>query len=561
MAIRTVMDRIKKCCSKNCNFLGLFILVIAIFCFVAIISLAILSLIPSLPILIAVFAIFFFALVVLVSFWCCYKRGPQMFLDRRKWILKADIDKPNDLFKNIASMIPNEEKVDYLEEKALVYLRGIKEALESRFNCAIRFVASGSIPERFGVPLVDYWIDNIGKTRDRHALLSDQDFLIEPTEITASYSFQPNTIEIVQSESCVEEGFAMLKVNESLARKYNLKKGFLSTDVIKHSVFRCLSKNTLTHFPGVARKNQGLLEKLLKSLIRPAVKIHGSVVNLSLMTSDDSKEIFLADFTFAIPCLEWPPESDWPFRNRMWPDRKVVATITKCCGFHFVPRNKENDKSKFTWRYSFSAAERELSKHVNKVARICFLCLKIISTDHLKPICNRLRSYQLKTVFFHTLEITPATIWSENNISVCLDYLLEAVQRVFHQKKCMHFWIKRINLFQNFNHRRLSRLEEKVKKIRKNPFPFLFSYSTKFMPSCQPRFKKQEMCCCCFQLVRDDEYVKVQIENNRIRNSRSEEVSPEEGNQAQVPLEEEVALKIDNNHVRSYESLSQAEKF
>ena len=555
MATGTVMDRTEKCC---CKCFGQFFLFIAFIYFLVRILLNVLIFIPSLPLAGAYLAI---VLCALVLFWCCYRRGPQMFLGRRKWILKTNIDKPNDLFRNIASMIPNEEKVDYLEEKALVYLKWIKEALESRFNYTIRFVASGSIPERFGVPLVDYWIDNIGKSEDRHALLADQDFLIQPCEITASYSSQPNAIEIVQSESCFEEGFAKLKVNESLARKYNLKEGFLSTDVIKDSVSECLPKDALTHFPGVPRRNQGLLESLIASLICRKVKVHGPAVNLSIKPLDDSKEIFLADFTFAIPCLEWPPESDWSSRNRMWPDRKVVATITQYCGFHFVPRSKENDKSKLTWRYSFSAAERELSKHVNKVARICFLCLKIISTDHLKPICNRLRSYHFKTVFFHTLENTPASIWNENNNSVCLDHLLQAVQRVFYQRKCMHFWIKHINLFQNFNGSTLSKLGEKVKKIRKNPFPFLFSYSAKVMLFSQPRFKKQEMCCCCFQLVRDDEYVKVQIENSRIRNSRSEEVSPEEGNQAQVPLEEEVALKIDNNHVSSYESFSQAEKF
>ena len=482
-----------------------------------------------------------------------------MFLNRRKWILKTNIDKPNDLFTNIASMIPSEEKVDCLEEKALVYLKGIREALKNRFKCTIRFMASGSIPERFGVPLVDDWVDNIGKMKDRHALLSDQDFLIEPLGITASYLSQPDTIKIDQSESCIEEGFVTLKVSESLARRYNLKEGLLSTDVIKDSVLRCISEDTLTHFPGVARRNGGLLERLLKSRIRQKVKVHGPAVNLSIMTLDDSKQIFLADFTFAIRCLEWPPQSDWPSRNKMWPDRKVVATIIKDCGFHVVPRNKENDKSKFTWRYSFSAAERELSKHVKEVARICFLCLKIISTDHLKPICKRLSSYHLKTVFFHTLEVTPAGISNQNSISTCLDHLLEAVQCAFHKKKCMHFWIKHINLFQNFNHHSLSRLEEKVKKIRKNPFPFLFSYSTKFMPSCLPCFKKQEMCCCCFQVVRDDKYVKVQIENSRIRNSRSEEATAEEGNQEQSPPDEEVALNIDNTHVRSYGSFIQEE--
>ena len=59
-----------------------------------------------------------------------------------------------------------------------------------------------------------------------------------------------------------------------------------------------------------------------------------------------------------------------------------------------------------TWRYSFSLAERELSKEINEIARKCFLCLKIISADHLKPICKRLKSYHLKTILFRTLEVT-----------------------------------------------------------------------------------------------------------------------------------------------------------
>ena len=123
----------------------------------------------------------------------------------------------------------------------------------------------------------------------------------------------------------------------------------------------------------------------------------------------------------------------------------------------------------------------------------------------------------------------------------------------------MHFWIKHINLFQNFNQRILSRLDEKVNEIRKNPFPFLFSYSTRFSPSCLPCFMKQETCCCYFELARDDKYVVLQIENSRIRNSISEEVTTEEGNPAQVLSEEEVALNIDENHVRSYGSFSQKE--
>ena len=76
---------------------------------------------------------------------------------------------------------------------------------------------------------------------------------------------------------------------------------------------------------------------------RQKVKIHGLAVNLSINIIN---KIFLADFTFAIPCFKWPPESDWPFPNKMWPDRKVVLTI-KNRDFHFVPKNKKTTSNRF----------------------------------------------------------------------------------------------------------------------------------------------------------------------------------------------------------------------
>ena len=151
------------------------------------------NLVVSLHIL---FALTFLSLLL---FWCCYNYGPQMFLGRRKWILKTSNNKPNDLFRNISSMIPNKEKVERLEEKAVVSFKDIKESLKSRFNCTINFIACGSIPVRFGVPLIDNWIDDIDQTKDRYALLSDQDFLIEASGITASYSSLPHAVEIVQN--------------------------------------------------------------------------------------------------------------------------------------------------------------------------------------------------------------------------------------------------------------------------------------------------------------------------------------------------------------------------
>ena len=481
--------------------------------------------------------------ILLICLCVCVRLGLKLILERRKLILNNSISEADDLFTNIASMIPTGDEVNLLERKAQVYLKYIKRDFRNRFIWSIDFMTCGSVPERFGVPLVSDWISNIGKISDIHALVSDQDFLIEPFGITASYSAQPHTVEIVQSESYIEEGYAKLRVSRWLARPFNLKEGFLSTTTVKELVIRCISKVSVTKFLGLLSRIDQVpwLGRLAKLLFGKLVKIHGPAIKLHI-TYSNGDSIFLADFTFAIPCLEWPPESDWPLRNKMWPDHRVVTTI-KDRGFHLVPVNQKNDKSKLTWRYSFSLAERELSKQVNEIARKCFLCVKIISADHLKPICKKLSSYHLKTVLFRTLEVTSAEMWSEINILTCLDYLLKELQEAFHQQKCLHFWMSHINLFQHFNHHELSELEVKVKDIRKNPFPFLFTYSFVIRPSCL-QFKKneKELFCLCCGFLRDDCTTKLKIKKSNI----SEEAAAEEGNCVQVSPEEEAALNIDS---------------
>ena len=83
------------------------------------------------------------------------------------------------------------------------------------------------------MPLVDNWLRNYELDM---LLLSDQVFLIESFEINESYPAESHTIEIVQSKSFIEEGFVILRVSRCITRRFKLKKMFLSTDTIKHSV-------------------------------------------------------------------------------------------------------------------------------------------------------------------------------------------------------------------------------------------------------------------------------------------------------------------------------------
>ena len=446
---------------------------------------------------------------------------------RSKFILKNNINKADDIAINIASTMPSLDEAILLEEKALVYLKDIKGALSRRFHCPIRLMTCGSIPERFSVPVMNDWIGDIREIDLwSHALLSDQDFLIEPFPITASYSAQSHKIEIVQSESFTEEGYAKLRVTSCMSRRFKLMEGFLSTDTVKDAVKQCILEEPMRNFPGVVSKSWCLMNQVKVNTHGPAIKVH---------ITGKAPNVYLADFTFAIPCLEWPNESDWPFRNKMWPDHTAVATI-KGLGFHFVPVNQKKDKLKLTWRYSFSLAERELSKQVNKIARNCFLCFKIISNDHLKPTSEKLKTYHLKTILFHTLEVTPAEMWNEKNILKCLDYLLNELQEAFDQQRCKHFWISRINLFQDFKNRILSKLEAKIKEIRKNPVAFVGTYSLRIRASSQHFNKNEEVpFYFCLRYVRNDCIFKDSIK--KIRKNNSEEAAAEEGNHVRASPE------------------------
>ena len=442
----------------------------------------------------------------------CFICISKCFLGRR-YILKEKTCEPAELLRSFFIVIPTIIQIAILEDKSQIYLTGIKRSLKERFNCAITIMLSGSLPERFGVPLIYDWVSITGKLEQNHALLTDQDFLIEPLGIIAGYSDSLNTLQIVQNEPNMEIGFCMLKANTCIARRFNIDEGPLSTKKIKNTVYKCLSRASVRDLPGVAEiVNVPWVDKIYTKPVRKHLKVHGPAIKLTITASN--RDIFLGDFTFAIRCFQWPPQSDWPRRKKEWPSPETVATI-KDLGFHFVPKSQRNDKTKTTWRHSFSLAERELSKVINEIARWCFLCLKIINKDHLKPICRMLTSYHMKSIFLHTLENNSVEIWVQQNMLGCLDLLLKQLEEVFHQQKCRHFWISSIDLFKDFSCQKLARLEERVKKIRKNPLAYVNTYSLGCVPYYVPCDKDRQLHCLCFGLVRDSIQLSVDVRKKR----------------------------------------------
>ena len=193
----------------------------------------------------------------------------------------------------------------------------------------------------------------------------------------------------------------------------------------------------------------------------------GPAIHLNLGSTVDSvSDRFNGDVTFALKCHDWPEViSDWSRRwNRKWPsEMEVVRIISRGC--HLVPKSQKDDKEGLTWRMSFSQAEVELASLVPPIARACFIGLKVICKDYLSIACKKLGSYQLKCIFYYTLERTDPEISS--NIEKCFHLLLSNLKLAVANRHCPHFWIPEINLFQDLRKKEARKLLKIIEKVQR----------------------------------------------------------------------------------------------
>ena len=120
---------------------------------------------------------------------------------------------------------------------------------------------------------------------------------------------------------------------------------------------------------------------------------------------------------------------------------QVVAS-----GCQAVPK-ADPSGDEFCWRLSFSRGELLLSRHVTHRARLAYVAAKLFWKEKLKSVCPALRSYHLKTLFYHFLEDTPAEEVEESTTEELLQRLLLFIQKHLETRTCPHFFISSINLF------------------------------------------------------------------------------------------------------------------
>ena len=118
-----------------------------------------------------------------------------------------------------------------------------------------------------------------------------------------------------------------------------------------------------------------------------------------------------------------------------------------------LPRGMLIPNRDIAWRYSFNNGEKILlldsqPSIANNCRRPVLRILKSLRVDYNWP---GIRSYHLKTIMLHEFESHHPCEWTNENIMICLKKALERLRVFLQNKKCPHYFLPSINLFEHLS--------------------------------------------------------------------------------------------------------------
>ncbi|XP_068762756.1 cyclic GMP-AMP synthase-like receptor 1 [Montipora capricornis] len=208
------------------------------------------------------------------------------------------------------------------------------------------------------------------------------------------------------------------------------------------------------------------------------VRSQGPAVTLIITNITNGRE-YSIDLTLAIKDKSWPEDAvEWIGRSRKgWPDQDLVQTIWHD-GCHLVAKQPkgsstvpEHEKG-FLWRYSFSSAEKKLflqGDHVES-SSCRKQVLRILKALNEKLNLQPLKSYHLKTMLLYESEANPhPSNWIFDRLGDRFMGLLQRLGDCLRQKKCPHYFMRELNLFETFPEQKLVELFRCIQVIKQNP--------------------------------------------------------------------------------------------
>ncbi|XP_021347733.1 uncharacterized protein LOC110446761 [Mizuhopecten yessoensis] len=160
-------------------------------------------------------------------------------------------------------------------------------------------------------------------------------------------------------------------------------------------------------------------------------------------------QIYDIDTLFSLKC-KWPETATkWLTEHRKckWPDQNTLATI-ESMGCSLVPIGHASSSEKgLEWRISFNKAERELVWSFNGTQYACIDFMKIFFHAKISPkFPDVFPSYFIKTTMFWMIEETASEMWRPENLSECLEELLNRLITCIEEKKVRNYFIPLNNM-------------------------------------------------------------------------------------------------------------------
>lgn len=115
---------------------------------------------------------------------CCIRE--QTCYHRRRSI-KPNYQSLEQSLQNRYKFIPSELELETIEMNAFENLKSSMEAINEEMEMESDIFLSGSVAERYSVPVLSTWMQTEGITNDSHAMLSDFDFMVSPKEEKVSF--------------------------------------------------------------------------------------------------------------------------------------------------------------------------------------------------------------------------------------------------------------------------------------------------------------------------------------------------------------------------------------
>ncbi|XP_067929308.1 protein mab-21-like 3 [Watersipora subatra] len=179
------------------------------------------------------------------------------------------------------------------------------------------------------------------------------------------------------------------------------------------------------------------------------------------------------DIVPALLLPEWPSlAAEWITRPRKWPPQKLVDEITSF-GVMVVCKPPRGGNKLTDWRLSFSKAEVLLlsdtelpcKQHAHKIFKYI--------VKHLAGLPAVLNSYHCKSITLWACERHQPSYWCWENLSRCVFGLLDDLLYCIASAQCHHYFLPRMNLFENIPPEFLATIGQKLTEIRRNPKKYL----------------------------------------------------------------------------------------